>query len=59
MIRYKHGIGVDLYQFSTPKISIDEFLEFYHAPPATDGWTVTHVGHVNLHQEIANLRENA
>ena len=51
MIRYEHGIGVDLYQFSTPKTSIDEFLEFYRALPPTDGWTVTHVGHVNLHQE--------
>src|SRR5215213_979143 len=51
MIRYKHGIGVDLYQLSTPKISIDEFLDFYRELPATDDWTVTHVGHVNLHQE--------
>jgi hypothetical protein len=51
MIRYQHGIGVDLYQFSTPKISIDEFLDFYRGLPATDGWMVTHVGHVNLHQE--------
>jgi hypothetical protein len=51
MIRYKNGIGVDLYYFSTPKVSIDEFLDFYRNLPTTDGWTVTHVGHVNLHQE--------
>jgi hypothetical protein len=51
MIRYKHGIGVDLYYSSNPKISIDEFLDFYRQLPATDGWTVTHVGHVNLHQD--------
>src|SRR5215210_2775554 len=51
LIRYRHGIGVDLYHFSTPKISIAEFLDFYRTLPATDGWTVTHVGHVNLHQE--------
>ena len=51
MIRYKNGIGVDLYFFRTPKVSIDEFLDFYRNLPATDGWEVTHVGHVNLHQD--------
>jgi hypothetical protein len=52
MIRYKHGIGVDLYQFTAPSIiSIDEFLDFYRNLPPTEGWTVTHVGHVNLHQD--------
>jgi len=51
MIRYESGIGVDLYTLSTPKTSIEEFLSFYRDLPATDGWTVSHVGHVNLHQE--------
>lgn len=51
MIRYKSGIGVDLYFFTNPKISPDEFLNFYRNLPMTNGWTVTHVGHVNLHQE--------
>jgi hypothetical protein len=51
MIRYKHGIGVDLYFFSNPKISADEFLDFYRNLPTTDGWEVTHVGHVSLHQD--------
>src|SRR5215213_6909413 len=51
MIRYKHGIGVDLYQFSNPKISVDEFLDFYRNLPMTAGWEVTHVGYVNLHQD--------
>jgi hypothetical protein len=51
MIRYQHGIGVDLYFFRTPKTSIDEFLDFYRELPTTDGWKVTHVGHVNLHQD--------
>jgi hypothetical protein len=51
MIRYKNGIGVDLYFFSKPKINADEFLNFYRNLPATDGWTVTHVGHVNLHED--------
>ncbi len=50
MIRYANGIGVDLYTLSTPKTSIEEFLNFYRALPPTDGWTVLHVGHVNLHQ---------
>lgn len=51
MIRYENGIGVDLYTLSTPKKSIEEFLNFYRELPATDGWTVSHVGHVTLHQE--------
>jgi hypothetical protein len=51
MIRYKHGIGVDLYYFTNPKISSDEFLDFYRNLPTTGGWKVTHVGHVSLHQE--------
>jgi hypothetical protein len=51
MIRYENGIGVDLYSFSTPKTSIEEFLSFYRDLPSTDGWTVSHVGHVNLHQD--------
>jgi len=51
MIRYKHGIGVDLYFFSVPQMSIDEFLDFYRTLPTTDGWEVKHVGHVSLHQD--------
>jgi hypothetical protein len=51
MIRYKHGIGVDLYFFTNPKISVDEFLDFYRQLPTTDGWKVTHVGHVSLHED--------
>jgi hypothetical protein len=51
MIRYKHGIGVDLYYFGIPKMSDDEFLDFYRQLPTTDGWKVTHIGHVRLHQD--------
>ncbi len=50
MIRYENGIGVDLYSLSTPKTSIDEFLNYYRKLPPTDGWTVSHVGHVTLHE---------
>lgn len=50
MIRYVNGIGVDLYSLSTPKTSIDEFLNYYRKLPPTDGWTVSHVGHVTLHE---------
>lgn len=50
MIRYENGIGVDLYTFSTPKRSIEEFLSYYRNLPPTDGWTVSHVGHVTLHE---------
>lgn len=51
MIRYKSGIGVDLYYLTDPDMSVDEFLDFYRNLPPTDGWTVTHVGHVSLHQD--------
>lgn len=50
MIRYENGIGVDLYSLSTPKTSIEEFLNYYRNLPPTDGWTVSHVGHVTLHE---------
>lgn len=50
MIRYRAGIGVDLYSFRTPKRSPDDFLEYYRNLTPTDGWTVSHVGHVNLHE---------
>jgi hypothetical protein len=50
MIRYENGIGVDLYYFTDPDMSVDEFLDYYRDLPTTDGWEVTHVGHVNLHE---------
>lgn len=50
MIRYKNGVGVDTYTLTTPTTSIEEFLNFYRALPPTDGWTVSHVGHVTLHE---------
>jgi hypothetical protein len=51
MIRYQSGIGVDLYFLTTPRTSLDEFLDFYRELPPRDGWTVSHVGHVRLHQD--------
>jgi len=50
MIRYESGSGVDDYYFSTPKTSIDEFLDYYRNLPTTDGWTVSHIGHVSIHE---------
>lgn len=50
MIRYKNGSGVDTYTLTTPKTSIEEFLNYYRNLPPTDGWTVSHVGHVTLHE---------
>lgn len=58
MIRYKNGIGVDLYYFSDPNVSKDQFLEFYRQMPETDGWQVTHVGHVNLHQDDCEFSQD-
>ncbi|MCL5097382.1 MAG: hypothetical protein M1608_07620 [Candidatus Omnitrophica bacterium] len=50
MIRYKFGIGIDDYTFNTPKTSIDEFLDYYRGLEPTEGWTVSHVGHVSIHK---------
>jgi hypothetical protein len=50
MIRYESGIGVDLYFLTTPRTSLDDFLNLYRDLPPTDGWTVSHVGHVRLHE---------
>jgi hypothetical protein len=50
LTRYKNGIGVDLYYFTNPKMTLDAFLEHYRNLPATNGWQVTHVGHVSLHE---------
>ncbi len=55
MIRYAVGSGIDIYQISTPPISPEEFLNFYRDLPTTDGWTVTHVGHVSLHLEDCEI----
>lgn len=58
MTRYAHGIGVDLYYFTNPKMTLDDFLEYYRRLPATNGWQVTHVGHVSLHENDCEfLRE--
>ncbi len=50
LIRYQSGIGVDTYTFTTPQRSIDEFLDYYRNLAPTDGWAVSHVGHVRLHE---------
>ena len=34
--------------------TIDEFLAFYQALPPTNGWTVSHIGHIKLHLEPIN-----
>jgi len=51
MLRYQRGIGVDYYDFKTPVRDIDDFLAFYRTLPPTDGWTVTHIGHITPHLE--------
>jgi len=50
MIRYKGALGIDYYTLTTPKISKDEFLDFYRNLAPTDGWTVTHIGKVSVHE---------
>ncbi|MEY2583132.1 MAG: hypothetical protein QOE09_2981 [Ilumatobacteraceae bacterium] len=54
MIRYQHGIGVDYYKYKSPVPSNDEFLNFYRTLAPTNGWTVSHIGHIKLHLEPIN-----
>jgi hypothetical protein len=50
MIRYRSCCGVDQYTFATPKTSIDAFLDYYRNLEPTNGWTVSHIGHVSVHE---------
>jgi hypothetical protein len=54
MIRYANGIGVDYYTYTTSARTNDEFLNFYRTLPPTNGWTVSHVGHIKPHLEQIN-----
>jgi hypothetical protein len=54
MLRYSHGIGIDYYTYTTPVRNNDEMLSFYDAMSPTDGWTVTHIGHIAPHLERVN-----
>lgn len=54
MIRYKNGIGIDYYTYKASVRSNDELLSFYRALPPTDGWSVSHVGHIKPHLEQVN-----
>lgn len=58
MIRYvSGGIGVDYYTYDATGTSMEEFLQFYRDLTPTDGWTVSHIGYVNLHYECESFRE--
>jgi hypothetical protein len=54
MLRYASGIGVDYYEYTTTAKNNDEALAFYRAMPPTDGWSVTHIGHITPHLEPTN-----
>ena len=54
MKRYTHGIGLDYYVYKSPGTSTDEFLAFYRALAPTNGWTVSHIGHITPHLEPMN-----
>ncbi len=54
MIRYQNGIGVDYYTYKTSVRNNDDFLNFYRTLPPTNGWTVSHIGHIKPHLEQIN-----
>lgn len=54
MLRYAGGIGIDYYTFTTPAKSNDDVLNFYRTMLPTNGWGVTHIGHIALHLEPIN-----
>jgi len=54
LLRYQHGLGIDYYKYATPVRSNDDLLNFYRTMPPTNGWSVTHIGHIALHLEPNN-----
>jgi len=54
MIRYKHGIGLDYYSYRASVANNEEFVNFYRTLPPTNGWKVTHIGHIKPHLEYLN-----
>ena len=54
MVRYRNGIGVDYYTYRASVRTNDELLAFYRALPPTNGWSVSHIGHVKPHLEKIN-----
>ena len=53
LLRYTNGIGVDYYTYTTP-MKGEDVLNFYRTMPPTNGWTVTHIGHITPHLEAIN-----
>lgn len=51
MIRYVRGIGIDYYSYKTSVRTNDEFLTFFRGLPPTNGWSVSHIGHIKPHLE--------
>ena len=54
LVRYRNGIGVDYYTYRSPVRDHDELLAYFRALPPTNGWSVTHIGHIRLHLEPIN-----
>ncbi|MEO6122570.1 MAG: hypothetical protein ABIR32_02595 [Ilumatobacteraceae bacterium] len=52
--RYENGIGIDLYTYRTSVRSNEDFLSFFRSLPPTNGWTVTHIGHIGTHLQPVN-----
>ncbi len=54
LLRYKSGIGIDYYAYTTPTRNNDDLLEFYRTTLLPGGWSVTHIGYIALHLEPNN-----
>ncbi|MEP7112840.1 MAG: hypothetical protein ABI862_06215 [Ilumatobacteraceae bacterium] len=54
LVRYHGGIGIDYYKYKPSVGNNDELLAFYRTFQPTNGWTVTHIGHINTHLEPVN-----
>lgn len=50
------GIGVDYYRFTTPVRDNTELLDYFRTLPPTNGWTVSHIGYVDLHLQPINCQ---
>lgn len=48
------ALGIDYYTYFTPVRTNDEFIQFYTTLQPTNGWTVSHIGHISTHLHEVN-----
>lgn len=54
LVRYKTGVGLDSYMYRGSVHTNDDLLAFFRTLSPTDGWSVTHIGHIQTHRQPVN-----